>query len=88
MILNYFIERGVAEAGLQGIFHPLEFLISLYLMRNDEVVRYVLVRSHEHPPEVLLEIELAFFGHSLPVFGSLQHLQFLDVAVGIIEGII
>ena len=88
MIVDYFIERGVAEAGLQGIFHPLEFLISFYLMCDDEVVRYMLVGSHEHPPEVLLKIELPFFGHSLPVFGGLQYLQFLDVPVGIIEGVI
>ena len=88
MILDYFIERGVAEAGLQGVFHPLEFFISLYLMCNDKVVRYVLIGPHEHPPEVLFEIELTFFGYSLPVLRSLQHLQFLDVAVGIIEGII
>ena len=88
MIVDYFVKRGVAEAGLKGIFHPLEFLISFDLMRNDEVVGYMLVGPHEHPPEVLLEIELPFFGYSLPVFGRLQHFQFLDVPVGIIEGVI
>ena len=88
VIVDYFIERGVAEAGLQGIFHPLEFLISFYLMCNDEVMWYVLVGSHEHPPKVFFKIELPFFGYSLPVFWGLQHLQFLDVPVGIIEGII